>query len=100
MKNHSLETNLAKIKHLASVREKENYRFRTFLKYKDSRKIDHIVHALHDELFQQIDCTSCGNCCCQLNPELYQKDITILARVCLQSQSFAKKAVCRPTQDV
>ena len=45
-----LETNLSKIEHLASIRENENIRFRTFLKNKDDVKVDEIVHRLHDEI--------------------------------------------------
>ena len=76
-----LETNLSKIEHLASVRENENIRFRTFLKSKDGVKVDSIVHRLHDEITKQIDCTLCGNCCCQLKPELHEKDIAVLAQL-------------------
>ena len=81
MNNQYLETNLLKIRHLASVREDENYRFRKFLKGKDGDKIDHKVHRLHDEITRQIDCSLCGNCCSQLKPELYQEDIEVLARL-------------------
>jgi len=81
MKNHYVETDLLKIKHLSSVREDENYRFRKFLKDKENEKIDRIVRRLHDELIRQIDCTLCGNCCCQLKPELYRDDIAVLARL-------------------
>ena len=81
MNNCHLETNLSKIQQLASVREDENYRFRRFLKSRESNKVDKIVHRLHDELTLQIDCTLCGNCCCRLKPELYQEDIAVLARL-------------------
>jgi hypothetical protein len=77
----TIETNLEKIQQLASVRENENYRFRGFLKSRDSDKVDKIVHRLHDELTRQIDCTLCGNCCCRLKPELYKEEIEVLARL-------------------
>ena len=81
MKNYHIETNLSKIQHFVAIREDENYRFQSFLKSKDSNKVDQIVHRLHDELTLQIDCTLCGNCCCQLKPELHPEDIAILARL-------------------
>ena len=81
MMNHYVETDLSKIKHLASIREDENFRFRTFLKDKNSGTIDHIVHRLHDELTRRIDCTLCGNCCRKLKPELYPEDIAVLAQL-------------------
>jgi len=74
-----LETNLSKIKQRAAERENENFRFRAFLKGKDSDKVDKIVHQLHKEITQQIDCNLCGNCCIQLKPRLNEKDIAILA---------------------
>jgi len=33
------------------------------------------------EITQQIDCTLCGNCCSQLQPELHEKDIATLAHL-------------------
>ena len=44
MKSNHLETDLLKIEYLASIREDENYRFRAFLKGKDSVQVDTIVH--------------------------------------------------------
>jgi len=76
-----LETNLSKIKQNASKRENENFRFRALLKSKDSDKVDEIVHQLHKEITQQIDCTLCGNCCIQLKPRLNEKDIVELAQL-------------------
>jgi len=76
-----IETNLLKIKRLASIREDENYRFRTFLKGKDDKIIDRIVQRLHLEIIRQIDCSLCGNCCCVLKPRLHPEDIIILARM-------------------
>lgn len=80
MKNNYIETDLSKIKHLASIRENENIRFRIFLKGKDSDKVDSIVHRLHEEISKRIDCDLCGNCC-QLTPRVYEEDIVILAQL-------------------
>jgi Fe-S-cluster containining protein len=80
MNNYNLlETNLSKIKRLAEVREDENYRFRSFLKGKDSDKIDRIVHRLHDEISGKIDCLLCGNCCSRLAPRLDREEVETLA---------------------
>jgi Fe-S-cluster containining protein len=81
MTNYKLETDLLKINHLASIRADENYRFRRFLKGKESDKIDRIVHRLHDEISGKIDCTLCGNCCNLLNPTLEKEEIEVLARL-------------------
>ena len=79
MKYYIPLTDLSKIKHLASVRENENFRFRTFLKCGDSDRIDSIVHKLHDEITESINCSTCGNCCKHLNPSIKKEEIEILA---------------------
>ena len=74
-----LETNLLKIRHAAIKREDENYRFRSFLKWKDPDRVDSIVHRLHDEMTKKIDCRTCNNCCRAFTPTLSDEDIAILA---------------------
>jgi len=76
-----IEKDLLKIKHLASIREDENYRFRAFLKGKDGKIIDRIVQRLHLEMIQEIDCTLCANCCSVLKARLHPEDIMVLARM-------------------
>ena len=76
-----LETDLIKIKQLAAEREDENYCFRAFLKEKDGKKVDSIVHRLHEKYVSLIDCTTCGNCCHCLKPRVEEEDIEILARL-------------------
>jgi uncharacterized protein len=74
-----LELNLEKIKLLVEQNEEQNWRFRSFLKFEDDRKIDRIVHRLYQKISQDIDCTQCGNCCRELNPLLTKKEIKLLA---------------------
>ena len=81
MKNNYIETDLSKIEYLASEREDENFRFRSFLKRKDGKQVDRIVHRLHREITGHINCTLCGNCCYRLKPESQEEDIAILARI-------------------
>ncbi|MDR1974403.1 MAG: YkgJ family cysteine cluster protein [Bacteroidales bacterium] len=75
------ETDLGKIEALADIREDENIRFRTFLKGKNSEDVDEIVHRLHSEITREIDCTQCGNCCIELNPEVHSDDIERYAKL-------------------
>lgn len=74
-----IETDLARIKHFASVREKENERFRRFLKGTEGTKTDAIVYNLNEEIVRQIDCTLCGNCCSSLNTGINGNEIERLA---------------------
>jgi Fe-S-cluster containining protein len=49
---------------IAKKREKENLKFRTFLKNRaDEEELDGQFLALHNELFSGYDCCQCANCC-------------------------------------
>lgn len=53
-----------KVKRLAKKNEKENLRFRTFLKCNaDEETLDRQFKRLHEELFANYDCGRCRNCC-------------------------------------
>ena len=72
-----METNLYRIKKFSRKNEKENWKFRTFLKWCDlpEEKIDSIVHELFQEVSKKIDCKMCANCCKEALPLLDQTDI-------------------------
>ena len=78
--NKNIEIDLEKIEKLGFLREDQNFEFRTFLKGQDSDKIDKIVHRLNLEISNQIDCTTCGNCCMKLKPCITEQDIKILSQ--------------------
>jgi hypothetical protein len=75
-----METDLIKIKNLSKERKDENWYFRTFLKGYDIKNLDSIVHKLFKHVSEAIDCTSCGNCCKEMQPNLKKKDINKLSR--------------------
>jgi Fe-S-cluster containining protein len=45
----------------------------------DSRKLDARIHALHEEVFETIDCLDCANCCRTLGPRVADADIQRMA---------------------
>ncbi len=53
----------------------ENKKFLLGLKKKDPRKVDDAFHQMHDEVFEEIDCLTCANCCKTTSPIFYQTDI-------------------------
>jgi len=61
-------------------KEQENKKFLAQLKKKDSRKVDGVFHAVHKEVFEEVDCLECANCCKTTSPIFYQNDIERLAR--------------------
>jgi Fe-S-cluster containining protein len=76
-----LETDIERIGHSGKRKEDQNFRFRSFLKGKDSHKVDRIVHGINKEIEDQIDCTLCGNCCKVLRPSVKNKEIETLAKI-------------------
>ena len=58
----------------------ETKSFFTKLRKKKPKNLDKVVHELHDEVFQEIDCLDCANCCKSISPTLYDKDVERLAR--------------------
>lgn len=50
------------------------------LRKKKPKHLDKIVHEIHDEVFQGIDCLTCANCCKSISPTLYDKDIERLSK--------------------
>lgn len=50
------------------------------LRKKKPKNMDKIVHELHHEIFEEIDCLDCANCCKSISPTLYDKDVERLAK--------------------
>ena len=49
------------------------------LKRLDGKKLDALIHRLHDEESEKIDCLQCANCCRTLGPRFIQNDIARMA---------------------
>ncbi|MBK8845718.1 MAG: YkgJ family cysteine cluster protein [Bacteroidetes bacterium] len=57
-----------------------NRKFLDKLKKLKPANLDSQCSKLHDEVFQQIDCLQCGNCCAIAGPRLLGKDIDRMAK--------------------
>ena len=44
-------------------------------KNRKAKNFDKEVHAIHEKVFSEIDCTKCGNCCRNLGPKFNETDI-------------------------
>ncbi|MFM8835206.1 MAG: YkgJ family cysteine cluster protein [Cytophagales bacterium] len=49
-------------------------------KKRNPREIDDLFHAAHEEVFSEIDCLTCANCCKTTSPIFYQTDIERVAK--------------------
>jgi Fe-S-cluster containining protein len=58
----------------------ENKKFLNGLRKKDSGRVDEWFHSLHEEVFEEVSCLTCGNCCRTTSPIFYQGDIQRLSK--------------------
>lgn len=77
----------------AKERERENVRFRTFLKNNaDPAELDKQFLELHNELFAGYDCCKCNNCCRKYSTLLRDSEVDeIAAFLSLAKQDFIEK---------
>ena len=77
--------------------EAEDMSFRAFLKGRlnlSDEELDAVVQETTDEVWKQIDCLKCANCCRTLQIVVDDKDIQRLAqRLKMTTQQFAKQYV-------
>lgn len=71
---------LKRFTELSLRRAQENKKFLQGLKKKDARKVDDHFHAAHEEVFDDVDCLTCANCCKTTSPIFYQTDIDRAAK--------------------
>ena len=72
--------NLEQFKIQSKNKVKENLKFLSSLKRKDSRKVDDLFHRAHTDVFETLDCLTCANCCKTTSPIFYQNDIERVAK--------------------
>lgn len=53
----------------------ENEKFYKRLKQKPPKDLDEKFHTLHEDVFDEIDCLTCANCCKTTSPIFYERDI-------------------------
>ena len=75
-----MEIKLEELPALAKDKLKENKKYFQKLKKRPPKKLDEEVAALHDEVFEEVDCLVCANCCKTTSPLFLEKDIDRIAR--------------------
>lgn len=72
--------------------KKANKKLVQRLKRLPDKRVNEIFHPLHDEVFQNIDCLACANCCKTTSPIFRDIDIKRLAkRLHIKSVEFIAK---------
>ena len=72
--------NPEELKKMAEKAEKSNLQWISAFNKKQANKLDNKAQTLHSEIFNDIDCLDCANCCKSISPTLYDKDIERLAK--------------------
>jgi Fe-S-cluster containining protein len=68
-----------KLTMMARASRKEHAALVKRLTATDSRKLDERVHALHEAVFETINCLDCANCCRSLGPRITDTDVRRIA---------------------
>jgi len=71
---------LVQIREMAAKKEKDNWRLRQFLKGSEDLDIDRRVAEITERVWAGIDCTTCANCCRELQPTFSEEDVSRVAR--------------------
>lgn len=75
-----MEIDLEELPAKAGDRRKENQQYFRTLKRKKPKALDTTVAEIHDEVFEEIDCLSCANCCKTTSPVFTDRDIERIAK--------------------
>ena len=65
---------------MSKNKARDNKKFLGRLKSGDPRKVDSAFHRIHEEVFEEIDCLTCANCCKTTSPIFYPTDIDRISR--------------------
>jgi len=83
---------IADIKSLAFKNKKENATFFRQVGAKPPGKVDEAFQKLHEEVFSEVNCLDCANCCKSLGPKLNSTDIRRISNVLrLKTSEFEQK---------
>lgn len=64
----------------ALQKQKDHKKFLDGLKKKPPKNLDYLVQETHDEVFEEIDCLQCANCCKTTGPLFTEKDIERISK--------------------
>ena len=68
--------------------DKETKTFFKSIKKNRHRELDDTIHAIHQEVFDSINCLDCGNCCRTLGPRITERDIERIAQASIHMKLF------------
>lgn len=73
--NHSIE----EYNQMALAKDNQHNTFLKWLKKKKPKDLDKVAQEIHNEVFEEIDCLKCANCCKTTGPLFTERDIEKIA---------------------
>ena len=85
------------VRKAAKKKEKENLRFRSFLKkHADDEDLDKQFAALHKELFEEYNCGQCANCCREYSTVLEENEMIAISKFLgMTEEAFREKYIAQ-----
>lgn len=93
------EIDLERYHRLAQQKQQDHRKFLASLKKKSPKNLDKITQEVHREVFNEIDCTKCANCCMRLGPLFTEADITRISKVFRMKLSVFEETYLRVDED-
>ena len=64
----------------AQSKKKANKKILAKLKKMKPKALDDLIHDLHQQAFEVIDCLECANCCKSISPSVKDRDVERIAK--------------------
>ena len=91
---------IADLREKAKVKWEENKKYFAKLKRKTPKRLDLLVHGLHEEEFESTDCLDCANCCKTTSPIFTEKDISRISKYLkMKEHQFISQFLIRDEDD-
>ena len=91
---------IADLPEKAKEKWEENKKYFAKLKRKTPKRLDLLVHGLHEEEFESTDCLDCANCCKTTSPIFTEKDISRISKYLrLKEHQFISQYLIRDEDD-
>jgi hypothetical protein len=92
----NLDSEISSLKQNAAKNKKAYTKLIQQLKKQKPYDVDELFHTQHEEVFEEIDCLHCGNCCKTTPPLLLNEDINRISKhLNLSVKNFMEKHVVK-----
>ncbi len=90
---------LEKYRTQALLKQKDHAKVLDQIKKKPPKNLDYLVQELHDEVFSEINCLECANCCKTTGPLFTEKDIERISKFLRMKVSDFENQFLRVDED-